>query len=125
MSSVFSAYFLFLLIISGEGYAASHHPEEFLESIRGTKNEGKEIYNHFCVNCHDINPKIPLGAPRVGVKKDWVKRLDQGVGQLFQHTSEGVNAMPPRGGCFECSDEQLRLVLCYMVDNESFCDHKK
>jgi cytochrome c5 len=124
MSTYFSAYALFLLIILGNSYAESHHPEEFLASIHGSKIEGKEIYNHFCVNCHDQNPKIPLGAPRVGKKEDWKKRIDQGMAQLFQHTDEGLNAMPPRGGCFECSDEQLRLAICYMIENNAICSSK-
>jgi cytochrome c5 len=34
---------------------------------------------------------------------------------LFQHTDEGLNAMPSRGGCFECSDKQLMLAIRAML----------
>lgn len=48
----FGFYIVVLLIFQISAYAESHHPQEFLKSINGTKNEGEQIYNHFCVNCH-------------------------------------------------------------------------
>ncbi|KTD06144.1 cytochrome c5 [Legionella gratiana] len=115
----FSFYIVTLLIFQISAYAESHHPQEFLQSISGTKNEGKQIYDHFCVNCHAIKPLIPIGAPRVGDKDDWETRLKQGMSVLFKHTNEGLNAMPSRGGCFECSDKQLMLAIQYMLPNQS------
>ncbi|KTC89700.1 c-type cytochrome [Fluoribacter dumoffii] len=99
-------------------YAETHHPQEFLQSISGDKNEGKEIYNHFCVNCHASKPLIPLGAPRIGNEADWKVRLQQGMKVLFEHTNEGLNAMPPRGGCFECTDKQLKRAIKYMLPKQ-------
>jgi len=66
---------------------------------------------HFCAICHASHPLIPLGAPRKGHAKDWVVRLKQSRQILFQHVAEGYNAMPARGGCFECSDEQLEKAI--------------
>ncbi|MGL5741685.1 MAG: c-type cytochrome [Legionella sp.] len=96
-------------------YAESHHPQEFLQSINGSKNEGEQIYTHFCVNCHAKKPLIPIGAPRIGEEEDWKERLKQGMNSLFKHTNEGVNLMPARGGCFECSDKQLMLAIEFML----------
>ncbi|ASQ46116.1 c-type cytochrome [Legionella clemsonensis] len=109
-----------LLIFLGWGfflysYSASHHPQEFLESIKGQPDEGKQIVEHFCANCHAVKPLIAIGAPRIEQKEDWEIRLSQGIRRLFQHTEEGLNAMPPRGGCFECSDEQLMLAIEAML----------
>lgn len=105
----------FLALISFYAYADSHHPQEFLQSISGSKNEGEQIYTHFCVNCHAAKPLIPLGAPRIGEEGDWKIRLKQGMDLLFKHTDEGLNAMPPRGGCFECTDKQLMLAISFML----------
>jgi cytochrome c5 len=123
---------LFLLILLAPAYANTHHPQDFLKSIRGKKNEGEQIYNHFCVNCHAKKPVIPLGAPRKGEQNDWEIRLKQDFALLFKHSDEGFNAMPPRGGCFECSDEQLILAIIEMVPDKSkkvifkqLLDHKK
>jgi cytochrome c5 len=96
-------------------WSASHHPQEFLKSITGSDKEGEQIVQHYCANCHATKPIIRLGAPRIGISRDWAPRLKQGMDALFQHTDEGLNAMPPRGGCFECSDKQLMLAIRAML----------
>lgn len=108
-----------LVSLSFIAKANSHHPQEFLQAISGSKNEGEQIYNHYCVNCHALKPIIPLGAPRFGEKTDWQIRLKQGMSVLFKHTDEGLGNMPPRGGCFECTDKQLLLAIKYMLPNEA------
>lgn len=100
-------------------YAETHHPQQFLKTIIGTKDEGEQIYTHFCSNCHAQKPIIPLGAPRIGEEGDWKVRLKQGIDVLFKHTDEGFNGMPPRGGCFECTDEQLILALVEIVPKKN------
>ncbi|CDZ79048.1 Cytochrome c5 [Legionella massiliensis] len=95
--------------------AESHHPQEFLRSIKGSKDEGMQIVNHFCISCHGVKPLIQLGAPKVNDENEWGPRVKQGIKVLLQHTEEGVNAMPARGGCFECSDEQLDLAILAML----------
>lgn len=91
--------------------AFAHKPAEFLQKIQGTKNEGAEIVGHFCAMCHAEQPQISIGAPRMGHFKDWESRLSHGIKPVFKHAMEGLRAMPPRGGCFECSDEQLMLAI--------------
>lgn len=106
----------FLMILTSVVVAASHHPQEFLAEIAGHDDEGVQIVSHFCATCHAPQPLILLGAPRIGYEKDWQPRLKQGLETLLQHTEEGLGAMPARGGCFECSDEQLVLAIKAMVD---------
>lgn len=96
-------------------YAASHHPQEFLAEIKESKNEGQQIVQHFCANCHAANPLINVGAPRINHTSDWGPRIKQGLEQLFIHTTEGYGVMPARGGCFECSDKQLYLAILAMI----------
>ncbi|KTC97901.1 cytochrome c5 [Legionella geestiana] len=101
--------------LSANALATSHRPQEMLESIRGTPNEGTYIVEHFCSTCHALNPQIPLGAPRMGVASDWQARSSQGMEVLLHHTEEGFGAMPARGGCFECTDEQLALAIAALL----------
>lgn len=108
IATLFSAFFCSV-------FAESHHPQEFLKQVSGNKDEGEQIYKHFCANCHNPNPLIPLGAPRIGEQGDWKIRLKQGFEVLFKHSSEGYNAMPPRGGCFECTDQQLVSAILFMI----------
>ena len=54
---------------------------------------------------------------------DWANVLNppemqshqKSIDGLFKHTDEGFNAMPARGGCFECSDRQLKLAIAAML----------
>jgi len=107
---------LFLLcLIASSSWATSHHPQDFLKSVAGSKTEGQQIVQHYCATCHAVKPLIPLGAPRIGDATDWKPRLKQGMQTLIKHTHEGINVMPARGGCFECSDEQLLLAILAML----------
>lgn len=102
---------LLFWLLPSIAWAASHHPQDFLNSITGSKNEGEQIVKHYCAMCHAEKPLIELGAPRIKNRSDWEPRLQQGMDSIIQHTDEGLNAMPARGGCFECTDKQLRLAI--------------
>lgn len=97
------------------GFAASHHPQTFLNEISGSKDEGKRIVQHYCAMCHAEKPLVQLGAPTEKSLTAWELRLKQGMDVLFKHTEEGFNAMPARGGCFECTDEQLKLAITELL----------
>lgn len=106
---------LFFMAIATSTWSVSHHPQDFLKKIAGSANEGEQIVQHYCANCHAQKPIIQLGAPRIGVEADWSPRLKQSMEFLFKHTDEGFNAMPSRGGCFECTDNQLILAIQAML----------
>ena len=101
----------FLLNISINCYSASHHPQDFLKEVSGAKHEGSLIVEHYCAMCHAEKPLVSLGAPRIGNSADWEPRLTSGLDVLFKHLDSGYNAMPARGGCFECSDKQLMMAI--------------
>ncbi len=110
--------FLGSLLALTPGLAATHKPQDFLKQVAGTKDEGKRIVQHFCANCHAEAPLIQIGAPRIGNQQDWHVRLKKGLPVLLQNTENGLNAMPPMGGCFECSEEQLRLAILEMIPKD-------
>lgn len=99
-------------------FATTHNPQEFLNSIRGQKDEGKQIVEQFCSTCHAAKPLIELGAPKINDAAAWRLRSQQGMDKLFAHVQEGMGAMPARGGCFECSDEQLRLAILELLPDK-------
>jgi cytochrome c5 len=108
--------FLFMtFMFLAKGWSASHHPEAFLKTIKGSKTEGAQIVQHYCGMCHAEKPLIPLGAPPAGDAAAWRPRIKQGMNVLFRHTDEGLNAMPARGGCFECTDQQLMLAILALL----------
>jgi len=55
------------------------------------------------------------GAPKVGDVAAWAPRISQGLETLVSHAIKGLNAMPPRGTCGDCSDEEIGATVEYMV----------
>lgn len=104
--------------------ASGHNPQQILENIRGSKNEGEQIVANFCASCHAAKPLIALGAPVIHKVSDWQFRVKYGLDTLFKHTEEGYGAMPARGGCFECSDLQLKLAIAAMLPESLHTDYK-
>lgn len=73
-------------------------------------------YAQSCGACHNSGA---AGAPRLGNSAEWKERLDEkGFDTLVEHTINGFNSvMPPKGMCFTCSDDDLRAMVQYMLDN--------
>lgn len=70
------------------------------------------LYNASCAACHASGI---AGAPKTGDKAAWSARIAQGSNKLLEHAIKGLNAMPARGGCSDCSDEDLKTVVEYMA----------
>lgn len=95
-----------------------HHPATFVKQLKDDPDAGRKIFNEFCAVCHGREPVINIKAPRIGDKTVWDGMRSLGIPTLLKLTVDGKGAMPARGGCFECSDEQLVEVIQYML-NES------
>ena len=73
---------------------------------------GEEVYNAVCMACHTTGA---AGAPVKGNKDAWASRISQGMDTLFNHALHGFNAMPAKGGCASCPDEEITNAVEYMV----------
>ena len=73
---------------------------------------GAATYNRLCQACHASGA---AGAPLFGNKEAWAPRIAQGMDTLLQTVINGKGAMPPRGTCGDCSDDDLRATIEYMV----------
>lgn len=94
-----------------------HYPALFVKQLAEDPRAGEKIFKEFCASCHANPPKIDIPAPRLGDKIQWDLRKKWGIDTLLKITITGVGAMPARGGCFECSDEQLRQAIQYILDH--------
>jgi cytochrome c5 len=94
-----------------------HDPALFVKQIENDPLAGEKIFKEFCSVCHSQNPVIDINAPRIGDQQAWDNRKKQGDSMLLNITIKGIGAMPARGGCFECSDDQLRQAIRYILDN--------
>tara|TARA_R110001632_G_scaffold60284_3_gene146412 strand:- start:88411 stop:88746 length:336 start_codon:yes stop_codon:yes gene_type:complete len=85
-----------------------------LSSLAGAARSGEQVFNTYCVACHMSGV---AGAPRFGNHEDWQPRIDKGLDTLLKVAISGIKAMPPKGLCFDCSDDELKLAIEYMIDN--------
>ncbi len=82
--------------------------------------DGKQVFDTFCHVCHGT-PGIPQ-SPHLGDKAAWAPRIAQGMDTLFQHVKDGYKSptgiipMPPKGTCADCTDDELKAAIQYMVD---------
>ena len=81
----------------------------------GKQRTGIQVYEAGCVACHG---KTTQGAPIPGDKQDWDERLALGgMNQIMEHTINGYGEyMPARGGCLDCSGEELEAAVKYMIE---------
>ncbi|CAN0578485.1 unnamed protein product, partial [Ectocarpus sp. 12 AP-2014] len=73
---------------------------------------GNEVYDAACMACHNTGA---AGAPKLGDAGAWSGRVEKGLDTLVSHAINGFNAMPAKGGCGSCSDEDIEAAVEYMV----------
>jgi cytochrome c5 len=71
------------------------------------------VYARSCGVCH--NGQIPT-APKKGDAAAWEPRLAKGMDALVQSVTNGMGAMPPRGLCMDCTDEDYQAVIKLMTE---------
>ncbi|WP_203143773.1 c-type cytochrome [Marinobacter mangrovi] len=74
---------------------------------------GEEVYTNVCAACHGAGV---MGAPKFGDAGAWSPRIDKGLDTLVNHAINGFNAMPPKGGCANCPDEEIKAAVEHMVE---------
>ena len=83
------------------------------ESLERPKSRsGAAVYKLVCASCHSAGLEL---VPQLSRPDDWADRLAQGKAVLYQHTIDGFGDMPPRGLCENCTDEELRGAVDYML----------
>ena len=75
---------------------------------------GQEIYETGCAVCHDAGI---AGAPMIGNRAQWEVRLAKGYKMLVNNSYNGINGMPAKGLCADCTKEEISLAVQYMLDS--------
>lgn len=78
----------------------------------GAPRSGDAVYNASCAGCHGTGA---AGAPKHGDKAAWGPRIAKGKPTLYKHALTGFNAMPPKGMCMTCSDDEIKAAVDYLV----------
>jgi cytochrome c5 len=83
-------------------------------AVASGPRSGKDIYSSNCMACHSSGA---LGAPKLGDAAAWTAHLEKGFDAMTANAISGINAMPARGTCATCSDEEIKQTVQYIVDN--------
>lgn len=101
---------------------------------------GEEIYKNYCVTCHSPQMAKLFQAPAAH-SEDWLIRKDLHLKALVENDSSLLNAnsnvkeiavinsladsaikgttkgMPPKGTCTDCSKEELKSAITFMLSH--------
>jgi len=86
------------------------------ETAVAAARSGEDVYNGACMACHTTGA---AGAPMLGDVDAWATRMTKGIDALYASGVNGVagTGMIARGGCADCSDEEIHAAVDYMVNN--------
>ena len=106
--------------IKPAGHAASakiqQEPVKVAVAASTPGRAGQEVYLAGCVVCHGAGI---VGAPKLGDKDQWAKRIAKGVGTLYASSLNGLQGsagvMPAKGGNPALSDAEVKAAVDYMV----------
>lgn len=82
------------------------------DSLRPANAQLAERYERSCMTCH---ARRASGAPLTGFAPHWQERRKKGMPELEKNALNGFNAMPARGGCNDCSPQDLRALIDFMA----------
>ncbi len=82
------------------------------EKVELAANAGEERYKSTCALCHATGV---AGAPKFRDEADWKARMAVGMDEMLAIAIKGKGAMPPKGTCMDCSDQELRMTIEYML----------
>ena len=84
--------------------------------VESAGRSGEDVYNGACMACHSAGI---AGAPATGDQIAWAGRISKGMDALYDSGINGVagTGMIARGGCSDCSDDDIRAAVDFMVDS--------
>lgn len=94
--------------------ALATFPDSTMSADIVNNEVGQKIYSSYCSMCHDTGL---AGAPKLGDQQDWGQRIEKGTEVLREHALNGLNAMPPKGACVTCSEDDLWAAVDFMLQS--------
>ncbi len=82
------------------------------EEGKSEVTKGQKLYEAKCSACH---ANAAIGAPVVGDKEAWAKVTEKGVDGVYKNAINGFNAMPPKGGNMDLSNDVVKEIVDYMI----------
>lgn len=97
------------LCMAGDPCAAS-----VAAASSGEPRSGEQVYSTKCFTCHATGA---AGAPKLGDVAAWASRLaERGVDGMYESSFKGFKAMPAKGLCMDCSEDEIRAAVDHMLN---------
>jgi cytochrome c5 len=77
------------------------------------ERSGAQVVKAQCSKCHQDGKG---GAPKIGDRDAWSKRLNQGIDRAVSSAIHGHGGMPPRGDKADLTDAEVRAAILYMFN---------
>jgi len=74
---------------------------------------GEQVVKQVCGGCHETGKG---GAPRIGDRAAWAKRVANGINAVTDSAIHGHAGMPARGGMASLTDPEMRAAVLYMFN---------
>ncbi|MEQ8952543.1 MAG: c-type cytochrome [Gammaproteobacteria bacterium] len=105
-----------MAVTAPEAVAAAAEPTAAPSAAAVTATEpafdAAAAYQMSCFACHGTGA---AGAPMPGDAEAWSTRMEKGMDAVMANVTNGLNAMPVKGLCMNCSDGDLRALVDYML----------
>jgi cytochrome c5 len=85
-----------------------------VSAVASAVRTGESIYASNCGACHNVGV---AGAPKMGDVAVWIDRLTKGIETVYANAINGIGAMPAKGTCMDCSDDEIIATIDYMLEN--------
>ena len=82
-------------------------------AVASGPRSGADVYGTYCAACHGTGA---MGAPKLGDKGAWDSRLAKGFDTALANAINGINMMPAKGTCADCSDEEIGAAIKHMSE---------
>jgi|GEM_PF-1768666 len=69
-------------------------------------------YEKACGICHGVGV---AGAPKRGDAESWGTRSEKSIPDLLDSINTGLGAMPPKGMCSDCSQQDFEALIDFML----------
>lgn len=98
---------------SGGKFTEPAAPAATTVASAGDTRGGEQIVKQVCSGCHETGKG---GAPRIGDRAAWTKRVSHGVDAVTASAIKGHAGMPARGGMANLTDPEMRAAVLYMFN---------
>ena len=98
---------------SGGKFTEPAAPAAAQVATKSTPLSGEQVVKKVCVSCHETGKG---GAPKIGDRAAWAKRVSQGIDVVTDSAIHGHAGMPARGGMASITDPEMKAAVLYMFN---------